>query len=383
MTEPTSQNTEPAQARPVRGVIDVRDKDAYIRVHGYAPSDDDIKLSGDQLRRHGLRRGDVVSGLATPNPKRRGSSGLTTLASVNGAAVRDQARRPAFADLVPLFPNERLRLETAADEPIGRVVDLVAPIGKGQRGLIVARPNTGKTTVMKTLARAVAANHPECHLMMVLIDERPEEVTEMRRAVDAEIIASTFDHTPKRHTGVAELAVERAKRLVESGQDVVMLLDSITRLARAYNLAAPGGGRVLTGGLDAGALYPPKKFLGAARNIDGAGSLTILATALVDTGSRLDEVIFEEFKGTGNMELRLDRGLADRRVYPAIDIQASGTRREDLLFTPEELRSTTVLRRALSSLDTQSAMEQLLARLRTTPSNATFLGQASTTRAAA
>jgi transcription termination factor Rho len=367
----------------VRGVVDVRDKDAYIRVRGYSPSDDDVRLSAEQLRRHDLRRGDVVSGLLTPNAKRRGTSVLSTLASVNGAPARDLAKRPAFADLVPLFPNERLRLETAADEPIGRVVDLLAPIGKGQRGLIVARPNTGKTTIMKTLARAVAANHPECHLMIVLIDERPEEVTEIRRGVDAEVIASTFDHPPKRHTGVAELAVERAKRLVESGQDVVMLLDSITRLARAYNLAAPGGGRVLTGGLDAGALYPPKKFLGAARNIDGAGSLTILATALVDTGSRLDDVIFEEFKGTGNMELRLDRSLADRRVYPAIDIQTSGTRREDLLFTPEELRATTVLRRALSSMDTQAAMEQLLSRLRTTPSNTEFLGQTHPTRAAA
>jgi len=376
MTEST-----PTQAAPhaVTGILDVHDRDAFIRVRGYGPSDDDVRLGPDQVRRHHLRPGDHISGLVADNGRKRGT--LTAVHEVNGAAP---GKRPAFADLVPLFPSRRLYMETAADEPIGRVVDLVAPVGKGQRGLIVARPNTGKTTIMKTLARAVATNHPECHLMLVLIDERPEEVTEMRRAVrGAEIVASTFDHAPKRHTAVAELAIERAKRLVESGRDVVVILDSLTRLARAYNLASPGGGRVLTGGLDAAALYPPKKFLGAARAIEHGGSLTILASALIDTGSRLDEVIFEEFKGTGNLELRLDRALSDHRVYPAVDIQASGTRREDLLFTPEELRATSLLRRALSSLDTQSAMEQLLSRLKETPSNAAFLNQGATARKAA
>jgi len=367
-----SETTQAGAPRAVSGILDVRGRDAFLRVHGYGPSDDDVRLGPDQVRKHGLRPGDRVSGLVSGSGKKSGT--LTALHEVNGLPPGE---RPAFADLVPLFPSERLRMETTADEPIGRVVDLVAPIGKGQRGLIVARPNTGKTTIMKTLARAVAANHPECHLMLVLIDERPEEVTEMHRAVrGAEIVASTFDHAPKRHTAVAELAIERAKRLVESGRDVVVVLDSLTRLARAYNLAAPGGGRVLTGGLDAAALYPPKKFLGAARAIENGGSLTILASALVDTGSRLDEVIFEEFKGTGNSELRLDRTLADHRVYPAVDVQASGTRREDLLFTPEELRATTLLRRALATLDTQKAMEHLLSRLKETRTNAEFIGGA-------
>ena len=370
MTGTTPAST-PARPEPIAGIVDVRGDDAYIRVHGYAPSPEDARIAPDQIGRHHLRRGDLVRGEITYPGKRR--TGTLRDLTVNDGEPSGAARRPAFGDLVPLFPNERLRLETAPEEMIGRVVDLVTPIGKGQRGLIVARPNTGKTTIMKTIARAISANHPECHLMVVLIDERPEEVTEMRRAVDAEIVAATFDHPAKRHTGVAELAIERAKRLVESGRDVVVMLDSITRLARAYNLAAPGGGRVLTGGLDAAALYPPKRFFGAARNIDGGGSLTILATALIDTGSRLDEVIFEEFKGTGNSELRLDRTLADRRIYPAVDVRASSTRRDDLLLTPGELRSTTLLRRALSTLDPQPATEHLLTRLRETPSNAAFL----------
>ena len=378
----TTPASAPARPEPVAGIVDVHGNDAFIRVDGYAPSSADARVAPDQIRKHHLRRGDVVRGAISYPGNRR--TGTLTDVSVNGGDPSEAARRPAFGDLVPLFPDERLRLETARGEMIGRVVDLVAPIGKGQRGLIVARPNTGKTTIMKTIARAISANHPECHLMVVLIDERPEEVTEMRRAVDAEIVASTFDHPAKRHTGVAELAIERAKRLVESGRDVVVMLDSITRLARAYNLAAPGGGRVLTGGLDAAAIYPPKRFFGAARNIDGGGtsrgrsgrgggSLTILATALIDTGSRLDEVIFEEFKGTGNCELRLDRTLADRRVYPAVDIRASGTRRDDLLMPPEELASTTVLRRALSTLDPHQATDHLLTRLRETPSNTAFL----------
>ena len=300
---------------------------------------------------------------------------LAKLETVNGMTPDDAKRRATFGSLTPLYPQDRLRLETEPGVLTTRMIDLVAPIGKGQRGLIVAPAKAGKTMVMQSLANAVTTNNPECHLMVVLVDERPEEVTDMQRAVKGEVIASTFDRPAEDHTTVAELAIERAKRLVEMGHDVVLLLDSITKLGRAYNLAAPASGRILSGGVDSAALYPPKKFFGAARNIENGGSLTILATALVETGSRMDEVIFEEFKGTGNMELKLDRGLANRRIFPAVDVNASGTRREEILLAQEELKIMWKLRRVLAALDTQQGVELLLDRLRKTKTNYEFLTQ--------
>ncbi len=355
---------------PFSGVLTVQDKHAFVRTTGYLPGPQDVYVSPAQVRSLRLRPGDIVTGTArSPRSAREKWPAMAHVETVNG--LPPGAERPEFGELTPLFPEERLRLDTGAAAT--RVIDLVAPIGKGQRGLIVAPPRTGKTMVLQALANAIALNNPEVHLMVVLIDERPEEVTDMQRSVRGEIIYSTFDRPAAEHTEVAELAVERAKRLVEMGHDVVMLLDSITRLGRAYNLAAPSSARILAGGVATTALYPPKRFFGAARNIENGGSLTILATALVETGSRMDEVFFEEFKGTGNMELKLDRGLADKRIFPAVDIVASGTRREELLMTPQELALHWRLIRLLHSLDGQQAMELLLEKVKETSSNAEIL----------
>jgi transcription termination factor Rho len=363
-------------ASPITGIVDLLDRHAVVRTAGYLPGPADVSVSPAQLGEHGLRRGDIVTGAARQQG-RDGRPGLPAalvrLDTVNG--LPPAADRLDFSKLTPLYPQERLRLETDPQALTTRVIDLVAPVGKGQRGLIVSPPKAGKTMVLHAIANAVARNHPECHLMVVLVDERPEEVTDMRRSVRGEVIASTFDRPAKDHTIIAELAVERAKRLVELGHDVVVLLDSITRLGRAYNLAAPVGGRVLSGGVDSTALYPPKRLFGAARNIERGGSLTILATALVETGSRMDEVIFEEFKGTGNMELRLDRKLADKRVFPAIDVDPSGTRKEEILLGAEELSLVWRLRRVLHALGPQDAIERLTRQLRQTTSNAEFLRQ--------
>jgi len=365
--------TEDQPAVPFQGVLDVRDKHAFVRVAGYTPGPGDVHVQLAQVKAHHLRPGDIVSGTARP-PRQEGRDkhpSLVEVHTVNGMPAREAARRPRFAELTPLFPNERLRLDTGAMAT--RVIDLVAPIGKGQRGLIVSPPKVGKTMILQALAHAISVNNPECHLMVLLIDERPEEVTDMRRSVRGEVLHSTFDSPVEEHVALAELAVERAKRLVEQGLDVVVMLDSITRLGRAYNLLAPSNGRVLAGGVATSALYPPKRFFGAARNIENGGSLTILATALVETGSRMDEVFFEEFKGTGNMELKLDRGLADKRVFPAVDVEASGTRREELLMSPEELELSWRLRRALQGLDRQQAVEVLMERMKGTSSNAELL----------
>ncbi len=363
-----------AEAPPVpfHGVLAVQDKHAFVRTRGYLPGNDDVYVSLAQVKSNNLRPGDIVAGTArTPKSAREKFNALVQVETVNGVPPRQAAGRPEFAKLTPLFPDERLRLDTG---PLAtRVIDLVSPIGKGQRGLIVSPPKVGKTMILQSLAAAITLNNPEVHLMVVLIDERPEEVTDMQRTVQGEVIHSTFDRPAEEHTLLAELAVERAKRLVEQGHDVVMLLDSITRLGRAYNLAAPSNSRILAGGVATTAIYPPKKFFGAARNIENGGSLTILATALVETGSRMDDVFFEEFKGTGNMELKLDRSLADRRVFPAVDIEASGTRREELQMTPEELAINWRLRRALQGMDKQQAVEQLLERMKGTTSNAEFL----------
>ncbi|MQY05645.1 Transcription termination factor Rho [Actinomadura sp. RB68] len=357
---------------PFHGVLDVQDKHAFVRTQGYLPGPDDVYVSLAQVKTGHLRPGDIVEGTArTPRSGREKFSALVRVETVNGVSPKQAAGRPEFGRLTPLFPDERLRLDTG---PLAtRIIDLMSPIGKGQRGLIVSPPKVGKTMVLQSLAAAISVNNPDCHLMVVLIDERPEEVTDMVRTVQGEVIHSTFDRPAEEHTALAELAVERAKRLVEQGHDVVMLLDSITRLGRAYNLAAPSNTRILAGGVATTALYPPKKFFGAARNIENGGSLTILATALVETGSRMDEVFFEEFKGTGNMELKLDRSLADRRVFPAVDLEASGTRREELLMSPEELALNWRLRRALSGMDKQGAIEQLLEKMKGTASNAEFL----------
>jgi transcription termination factor Rho len=357
---------------PFHGLLAVQDKHAFVRTSGYLAGQDDVHVSPAQVTAHHLRPGDVVAGTARP-PKssREKFSSLARVDTVNGLPAAEAANRPEFGKLTPLFPDERLRLDTG---PLAtRVIDLVAPVGKGQRGLIVSPPKVGKTMVLQALANAIAENNPEVHLMVVLIDERPEEVTDLQRSVRGEVIHSTFDRPAQDHTALAELAVERAKRLVEQGHDVVMLLDSITRLGRAYNLAAPSSSRILAGGVATTAIYPPKKFFGAARNIENGGSLTILATALVETGSRMDDVFFEEYKGTGNMELKLDRGLADRRVFPAVDIEASGTRRDELLMSPEELALSWRLRRALQGLERQQAVEQLLEKMKGTSSNAEFL----------
>jgi transcription termination factor Rho len=361
---------------PIAGILDVLDNYGFIRTTGYLPGSNDVYVSLSQVRRHGLRKGDVIEG-AVRQPRegerREKFNALVRLDKINGLDPEQSRGRPDFTKLVPLYPQDRLRLETDPGVLTTRIMDLVSPIGKGQRGLIVSPPKAGKTMILQAIANAITKNNPECHLMVVLVDERPEEVTDMQRSVKGEVIHSTFDRPAEDHTTVAELAIERAKRLVEMGHDVVVLLDSITRLGRAYNLAAPASGRIMSGGVDSTALYPPKRFFGAARNIEHGGSLTILATALIETGSRADEVIFEEFKGTGNMELRLRRELADKRIFPAIDVDASGTRKEEILMTAEELKIVWQLRRVLHALEPQQALEVLMERMKETKSNAEFL----------
>ncbi|MFE3884043.1 transcription termination factor Rho [Streptomyces lydicus] len=363
---------------PVAGILDILDNYAFIRTSGYLPGPNDVYVSLAQVRKNGLRKGDHVTG-AVRQPKdgerREKFNALVRLDTVNSVAPEQGRGRPEFGKLTPLYPQERLRLEGESGGLTTRIIDLVTPIGKGQRGLIVAPPKTGKTMIMQAVANSITRNNPECHLMVVLVDERPEEVTDMQRSVKGEVISSTFDRPAEDHTTVAELAIERAKRLVELGHDVVVLLDSITRLGRAYNLAAPASGRILSGGVDSTALYPPKRFFGAARNIEDGGSLTILATALVETGSRMDEVIFEEFKGTGNLELKLDRKLSDKRIFPAVDVDASSTRKEEILMGSDELAVVWKLRRVLHALDQQQAIELLLDKMKQTKSNAEFLLQ--------
>ncbi|MCX6497599.1 MAG: transcription termination factor Rho [Arthrobacter sp.] len=379
--------TEDDVLLPVAGILDVLENYAFIRTSGYLPGPNDVYVSLAQVKKYNLRKGDAVVG-AIRAPRegenqqsnqqqsaRQKFNALVRVTSVNGKTPEELKDRVEFAKLVPLYPSERLRLETDPKKIGPRVIDLVAPIGKGQRGLIVSPPKAGKTLILQSIANAITTNNPEVHLMMVLVDERPEEVTDMQRTVKGEVIASTFDRPADDHTTVAELSIERAKRLVEMGMDVVVLLDSMTRLGRAYNLAAPASGRILSGGVDSAALYPPKRFFGAARNIENGGSLTILATALVETGSKMDEVIFEEFKGTGNMELRLSRQLADKRIFPAVDVNASGTRREENLLSPEEVKIMWKLRRVLSGLETQQSLELLTNKIRETQSNVEFLMQ--------
>ncbi len=366
---------------PVAGILDVLDNYAFVRTSGYLPGNNDVYVSLGQVKKYNLRKGDAVVGsIRQPregdnNQGRQKYNAIVRVDSINGLPVEEAANRVEFSKLTPLYPTERLRLENDSQKLSTRIIDLVSPIGKGQRGLIVSPPKAGKTLVLQAIANAIAKNNPEVHLMVVLVDERPEEVTDMQRTVKGEVIASTFDRPAEDHTTVAELAIERAKRLVELGHDVVVLLDSITRLGRAYNLAAPASGRILSGGVDSSALYPPKRFFGAARNIEDGGSLTIIATALVETGSKMDEVIFEEFKGTGNMELRLSRQLADKRIFPAVDVNASGTRREEMLLGAEEVKVTWKLRRALAGLDQQQALEIVLGKLKETQSNVEFLMQ--------
>jgi transcription termination factor Rho len=370
--------TEDDVLLPVAGILDILDSYAFVRTSGYLPGNNDVYVALSMVKRFGLRKGDAVTG--TVRQPREGEKAqkfnpMVKVETINGADPEESRDRIEFSKLTPLYPQERLRLETTGNNLVTRVIDLVAPIGKGQRGLIVSPPKAGKTMVLQAIANAIAVNNPEVHLMVVLVDERPEEVTDMQRSVKGEVIASTFDRPADDHTTVAELAIERAKRLVELGHDVVVLLDSMTRLGRAYNLSAPASGRILSGGVDSAALYPPKRFFGAARNIENGGSLTILATALVETGSRMDEVIFEEFKGTGNMELKLDRKLADKRIFPAVDVDASGTRKEEILMAPDELKTVWKLRRVLHALDQQQAIELLLGKLRETKSNFEFLLQ--------
>ncbi|MGX1160485.1 transcription termination factor Rho [Arthrobacter sp. SLBN-100] len=376
--------TEDDVLLPVAGILDVLENYAFIRTSGYLPGPNDVYVSLAQVKKYNLRKGDAVVGAIraprdgedrSQQSNRQKFNALVRVTSVNGKTAEELKDRVEFAKLVPLYPSERLRLETDPKKIGPRVIDLVAPIGKGQRGLIVSPPKAGKTLILQSIANAITTNNPEVHLMMVLVDERPEEVTDMQRTVKGEVIASTFDRPADDHTTVAELSIERAKRLVEMGMDVVVLLDSMTRLGRAYNLAAPASGRILSGGVDSAALYPPKRFFGAARNIENGGSLTILATALVETGSKMDEVIFEEFKGTGNMELRLSRQLADKRIFPAVDVNASGTRREENLLSPEEVKIMWKLRRVLSGLETQQSLELLTNKIRETQSNVEFLMQ--------
>ncbi len=371
--------------QPVAGILDVLDNYAFVRTSGYLAGPNDVYVSMNLVRKNGLRRGDAITG-AVRAPREGDQSNqrqkfdpLVRLDTVNGSDVESAKRRPEFSKLTPLYPNQRLRLETQPNKLTTRVIDLIMPIGKGQRALIVSPPKAGKTTIMQDIANAIATNNPECYLMVVLVDERPEEVTDMQRSVRGEVIASTFDRPPSDHTSVAELAIERAKRLVEMGQDVVVLLDSITRLGRAYNNSSPASGRILSGGVDSTALYPPKRFLGAARNIENGGSLTIIATAMVETGSTGDTVIFEEFKGTGNAELKLDRKIAERRVFPAVDVNPSGTRRDDLLMSPDEAAVIHKLRRVLSGLDSHQAIDLLIDRLKKSKSNIEFLMQVSKT----
>jgi transcription termination factor Rho len=363
---------------PAAGILDVLDNYAFVRTSGYLPGTDDVYVSLSMVRKFGLRRGDAIVGqVRQPREGERKEkfNPMVRIDSVNGADPETAKSRIEFSKLTPLYASERLRLETSPENLIGRVIDIAAPIGKGQRGLIVSPSKAGKTMIMQSIANSITTNNPECHLMVVLVDERPEEVTDFERSVKGEVISSTFDRPATDHTTVAELAIERAKRLVELGHDVVVLLDGITRLGRAYNLAAPASGRILSGGVDSAALYPPKRFFGAARNIENGGSLTILATALIESGSKMDEVIFEEFKGTGNMEIRLRRDFADKRIFPAIDAVQSGTRREELLMSKEELAIVWKLRRVLSGLDGQQALELLLERLKKSQSNIEFLMQ--------
>ena len=364
---------------PVAGIVDVLESYAFVRTSGYLPGPNDVYVSMSQIKKYGLRKGDAVQGsIRAPREgdrrnQRQKFVPLQSVDSINGMSVEEAQNRPQFAKLTPLYPHERLKQETTPNRMLGRIIDLVAPIGKGQRGLIVSPPKAGKTITLQNIANAISVNNPEVHLMVVLVDERPEEVTDMERTVQGEVISSTFDRPASDHTTVAELAIERAKRLVELGQDVVVLLDSMTRLARAYNIAAPASGRILSGGVDAQALYPPKKFFGAARNIENGGSLTIISSALVETGSKMDEVIFEEFKGTGNMELRLSRDLADKRLFPAVDINSSGTRREELITPAQELPIIYRLRRLFGGLEPEQAYQTLVPRLKKTASNRDFL----------
>nr|WP_212763483.1 transcription termination factor Rho [Gordonia araii] len=371
---------------PVAGILDVLDNYAFVRTSGYLAGPNDVYVSMNLVRRNGLRRGDAITGaVKVPRDGEQGGGGnqgnrqkfnpLVRLDTVNGTDPETARKRPDFNKLTPLYPNERLRLETTSERLDTRVIDLIMPIGKGQRALIVSPPKAGKTTILQDIANAIATNNPECHLMVVLVDERPEEVTDMQRSVKGEVIASTFDRPPSDHTSVSELAIERAKRLVEQGKDVVVLLDSITRLGRAYNNASPASGRILSGGVDSTALYPPKRFLGAARNIENGGSLTIIASALVETGSTGDTVIFEEFKGTGNAELKLDRKIAERRVFPAVDVNLSSTRKDELLLSPEEFSIVHKLRRVLSGLDSHQAIDLLISQLKKTKNNVEFLMQ--------
>jgi transcription termination factor Rho len=369
------------QGEPVatEGLLDLRDEGyGFLRSTGYLPGPKDVYVSASQVRRFALRKGDYVKGFARPQASNEKYPALLRVDEIN-AMPADAARdRPKFEDLTPLFPDSKLRLEMS-DDPAnitGRIVDLISPIGKGQRGLIVSPPKAGKTTILKQIVYSAERNNPEVHLMVLLVDERPEEVTDMRRHVmNGEVVASTFDRPSDEHTQVAELTIERAKRLVEMGRDVVIILDGITRLARAYNLSAPASGRILSGGVDSTALYPPKRFFGAARNIEEGGSLTIVATALIETGSRMDEVIFEEFKGTGNMELRLDRRLSERRIYPSIDVEQSSTRHEELLFDRNQLQQVWKLRRVLNALEEGKGLELLIDKIRTTKSNDEFLAE--------
>jgi transcription termination factor Rho len=373
-------------AIPVSGIVDIADGHAFVRTSGYRRGPADVYVSAGQIRQYGLRKGDHIEGAARPNGTGSNGTGpngtgrgkfnpLVRVDTVNGMSPELARARPHFDDLTPLYPQERLRLEDGDASATARLIDLVAPIGKGQRGLIVSPPKAGKTLVLQAIATAIANSHPEVELMMVLVGERPEEVTDLRRSVRGEVIFSTFDQATEDHIRVAELAIERAKRRVELGADVVVLLDSLTRLGRAYNLAAPANGRTLAGGVAASALQPPRQFLGAARNVEDGGSLTILSTALVDNGSRLDDVLFEEFKGTGNMELRLRRELAEKRIFPAIDVMPSGTRHDELLMSPGEYQAVGKLRRALGALDAQQALELLLDKTRDTASNLEFLSQ--------
>ncbi|HEX4790959.1 MAG TPA: transcription termination factor Rho [Actinospica sp.] len=379
--------SDAASLEAVSGIFDLQEQHGFLRVAGYRPSAEDLYVPNQLIRAHGLRAGDLIDGLAAPRAAGSPASGrsgrggqtkanpLVRIALINGRAPGQAERRPRFAELTPVHPSERLRLEIGPETPSTRIMDLLTPIGKGQRGLIVAQPKTGKTMILQALAKAVSRNHPECHLMVVLLDERPEEVTDMRRSVSGEVIASTFDRPAHEHVALAELAVERAKRLAEQGTDVVILLDSLTRLCRAHNNNAKPGGRTLTGGVDAAAVAGPKKLFGAARNLEGAGSITILATALIDTGSRADDYYFEELKSTGNMELRLDRTLAGKRVYPAIELTGSSTRRDELLVPADELDAVRRLRRVLVAQSGEQAIELLLERMRHTATNAEFLHQ--------
>ncbi|HWJ83178.1 MAG TPA: transcription termination factor Rho [Nocardioides sp.] len=376
--EPDTTILEDDVVVPAAGILDVLDNYAFVRTSGYLAGPDDVYLSLSMVRKYGLRRGDAIVGQVRQpreGERREKFNPMVRIDTVNGVEPEQAKNRVDFNKLTPLYPTERLRMETGPENLTGRVIDIVAPIGKGQRGLIVSPAKAGKTMIMQSIANSITANNPECHLMVVLVDERPEEVTDFERSVKGEVISSTFDRPASDHTTVAELAIERAKRLVELGHDVVVLLDGITRLGRAYNLSTPASGRILSGGVDSAALYPPKKFFGAARNIENGGSLTILATALIDSGSKMDEVIFEEFKGTGNMELRLRRDFSERRIFPAIDPVASGTRREELLIGKEELQIIWKLRRVLSNLDGQQAIELLLERLRKSHTNIEFLMQ--------